>query len=263
MPLIDSHPPGSFCWLELGTSDQAAAKRFYGGLFGWSAADNPMGPDAYYTLFRLEGCDVAGGYQLDPKQHLGVPTNWTTYICVEDADAAAERAQSLGAKLIVDPFDVFDHGRMATLQDPTGAYFCIWQPKRHIGSRIAGIPGTVCWNELATPDPERARDFYTQLFAWETYTGAESNYIHIKAAGQDAGGILPLSAQGGDAPPHWMPYFLVSGCDDTATRAKELGGEWCMPPTTLPNVGRFAVLKDPQGAVFSIIQLTQESPELR
>ena len=260
MPHINSHPPGSFCWLELGTTDQAAAKRFYGDLFGWDAADNPMGPDMYYTLFRLDGQDVAGGYQLDPKQHLGVPPHWTTYIQVDDADSSAERAQSLGAKLIVDPFDVYELGRMAALQDPTGAHFCIWQPKKHRGSGIAGVPGTVCWSELATPDPEKARDFYTQLFAWETYTGPESNYIHIKVGGEDAGGILPLSAQANGAPPYWMPYFLVADCDSVADRAKELGGDWCMPPTTLPNVGRFAVLKDPQGAAFSVIQVTHVSP---
>ncbi|MEP7364181.1 MAG: VOC family protein [Acidobacteriota bacterium] len=261
MPHIDSHLPGSFCWFELCTSDQAAAKRFYGGLFGWSVQDHPMGPEAYYTMFRLEGRDVAGGYQLDPKQYLGVPPHWATYIQVEDADAAAERARSLGGKLIVDPFDVFDLGRMATLQDPTCAYFCLWQPKKHTGSGIAGVPGTVCWSELATADPEKARDFYTQLFAWETYVGGESNYIHIKVGGKDAGGILPLSSQGAGVPPHWMPYFLSADCDATAGRAKELGGDWFMPPTTMPNVGRFAVLKDPQGAVFSVIQVTQVQPE--
>lgn len=261
MPHIDSHTSGSFCWMELGTTDQAAAKRFYAGLFGWSADDHPMGPGMYYTMFHLDGQAVAGGYQLDPKQHLGVPPNWTTYIQVDDADAAAERAQSLGGKLIVDPFDVYDLGRMAALQDPTGAYFCVWQPKAHKGSSVAGIPGTLCWNELATPDPERARDFYTQLFAWETYGGLESNYLHIKVNGEDSGGILPLSAQGEGVPPHWMPYFLVADCDASADRARELGGEWCMPPTTMPNVGRFAVMKDPQGAVFSVIQVTHPGPE--
>jgi len=256
MPHIDSHCPGSFCWMELGASDQGAAKRFYGGLFGWSASDAPMGDEAEYTIFRLEGREVAGCYQLDPKQHLGVPPHWMTYIQVDSADAAAERAQSLGGKLIVDPFDVFDFGRMASLQDPSGAYFCVWQVKKHVGASIAGVPGAVCWNELSTPDPEKARIFYTQLFAWETYTGADSSYIHIKAGGKEAGGILPSSSQGGEEPPHWLPYFQVEDCDASAGRARELGGEWVLPPATMPGVGRLAALRDPQGAAFSVIQLT-------
>lgn len=253
MPLIDSHTHGSFCWIELGASDLDAAKRFYGDLFGWRSTDSPIDDSAVYTLFHIQNRNVAGCYQLDPKQHLGVPPHWMTYIQAENADASAERATSLGAKLIVDPFDIFDLGRMAALQDPCGAYFCLWQPLRHHGIAIEGVPGAPCWFELATPDPERARDFYTQLFAWETYSRHEENYLHIKAGGRESGGILPLSAIGKDVPPHWVPYFLTADCDATATRAREMGAQWCMEPTTLPGVGRLATVKDPQGAVFSLI----------
>lgn len=254
MPLIDSHTHGSFCWLELGASDQTAAKRFYGDLFGWLPSDNPIDESTVYTIFRLQGHDVAGCYQLDPKQYIGVPPHWMTYIQAEDADATAERAVSLGAKLIVDPFDVFDLGRMVSLQDPCGAYFCLWQPRRHLGIAIEGVPGAPYWFELATSDPERARDFYTQLFAWEIYPGSDGGYLHIKAGGRERGGILPASSIGEDVPSHWAPYFLTEDCDATATRAQEMGAEWCLAPTTMPGVGRLATLKDPQGAVFSIIR---------
>ena len=254
MPLIDSHTHGSFCWIELGASSQDAAKRFYGDLFGWHSTDLPLDGESVYTLFHIQNRNVAGCYQLDPKQHLGVPPHWMTYIQAENADATAERAVSLGAKLIVDPFDVFDLGRMAALQDPCGAYFCLWQPLAHRGIAISGVPGAPCWFELLTPNPERAREFYTQLFAWDIHPGHEGNYLHISAGGRESGGILPLSAAGDDTPCHWAPYFLVDDCDTTATRAREMGAQWCMEPTTLPGVGRLATVKDPQGAVFSFIQ---------
>lgn len=250
---------GSFCWLELATSDTVAAKHFYGELFGWVPTETALEGQPAYTRFRLRGRDVAGCYHLDPAQCLGVPSHWVTYIQVDDIEAAAARAVSLGGKLIVDPFEMTGLGRAASLQDPSGAYFCIWQPGSLPGFGVTCEPGSACWHELTTPDPERARDFYTQLFAWETGTSAAEHSLRIRAGGRDSGGILPLSAAGEDAVPNWMPYFRVEDCAHTAGRASEMGGECRMAPATLPGVGRSAVLADPQGAVFAIVQVTDSA----
>src|ERR1044071_4757198 len=129
MPEVTSHPPGSFCWIELATSDTAAAKKFYTGIFDWEPVDTPIGPDEVYTVYKIRGLDVAAMYALrEDQKSQGVPPNWTTYVSVPSADDAAKKAESLGATVLAPPFDVMEHGRMAVVQDPQGAVFCVWLP---------------------------------------------------------------------------------------------------------------------------------------
>lgn len=257
MPHIDKHPPGAFCWIELATTDQNAAKSFYGSLFGWAVTDFPMGPNDFYSVFQLEGRDAAAAYTLRLEQRSqGVPPHWMVYVAVDSADEAAKRAARLGAKMLAPPFDVFDVGRMAVLQDPTGAVFSVWQPKRNKGTGIAGVDGTLCWADLSTPDPARASRFYSSLFGWKMTTGEKdtSDYLHIVNGEEFIGGIPPAKHRNPKIPPHWLPYFLVSDCDQTAARIRQLGGTVHLAPMTLEDVGRWAVLADPQEAVFAIFQ---------
>jgi predicted enzyme related to lactoylglutathione lyase len=258
MSHIDSHPPGSFCWIELGTTDQPAAKSFYQSLFGWTPADMPMGPTDFYTIFKLEGRDAAAAYTLRPEQRSqGVPPHWMLYMMAASADDAAKRAAEVGGTVIVAAFDVFDAGRMAVLQDPTGAVFTVWEPKRSTGIGIAHVDGTLCWADLSTPDPQRASKFYSDLFGWQIVTDDEDpehNYLHIKNGEHFIGGIPPASHRQPGTPPHWLPYFNTSNCDATADKAKQMGAKLYLPPMTFENIGRFAVLADPQGAVFALFQ---------
>jgi uncharacterized protein len=257
MPHIDKHAPGAFCWVELATTDQNAAKDFYTSLFGWGVNDTPMGPGEFYTTFRLEGRDAGAAYTLRPDQRSqGIPPHWMIYIAVASADEAARRAAELGGKVVMQPFDVLDLGRMAVILDPTGAAFCAWQAKTHGGIGIAGVPGTFCWADLMTRDPERARKFYSELFGWSIMAGERdpSGYLHIKNGETFIGGMPPAKALPPNAPPHWMIYFAVADCDASAAKATQLGGKLLVPPMTMENVGRFAVVADPQGAAFSIFK---------
>jgi len=262
MPNIDTHAPGTFCWVELATSDQNAAKSFYGSLFGWSANDSPMGPGEVYTIFQLEGREAAAAYTLRPDQReYGVPPNWSIYIAVESADRSAARARELGAKVVVEPFDVMEAGRMAVLLDPTGALFNVWQPKASQGIGIAGVNGTLCWGDLSTPDAARASEFYSKLFGWEIAAEEKdpSGYLHIKNGDKFIGGIPPAGHRNPNAPPHWLPYFLVTDCDASAAHAKEHGASFYVAPMTMEGVGRMAVVADPQGAVFALFQPSRHS----
>jgi predicted enzyme related to lactoylglutathione lyase len=257
MPHIDKHVPGSFCWIELATTDQNAAKTFYDSLFGWSAADYPMGPTEFYTMFKLDGKDAAAAYTMRPEQRSqGVPPHWMLYISVESADAAAKKAGELGATILAPPFDVFTFGRMSVIKDPTGAIFSVWQPLSHIGAGIAGVEGTLCWADLSTADVDKAKQFYSDLFGWNIAPGEHdtSGYLHIQNGKEFIGGIPPAHMRNPNAPPHWLAYFLVSDCDASASKAKELGGKLFMEPTTIEGVGRMSVIADAQGAVFSIFQ---------
>ena len=259
MEEVKEHAPGSFCWVELGTTDVEAAKKFYTELFGWSINDTPAGPDMVYTMLQLEGKELAALYELQEEQKSkGVPPHWLSYVSVASADEVVVRAKSLGGNVIKEAFDVFDAGRMALLQDPTGATFAVWQPNKHIGARIVNHPGTFCWNELVTNDRDKAGNFYTKLFGWDTkvHEMGPNPYTEFKSGDRTVGGMLQMTKEMENVPPHWMAYLAVEDCDKSVEKAKSLGAEIKVPPTTIPHVGRFAVLQDPQGAVFSVIKLS-------
>ncbi len=250
---------GSFCWIELATTDQAAAKHFYGSLFGWTANDVPIGPPGqFYTMFQLAGRQVAAGYTLRPDQLTrGVPPHWGLYILVESADATAERIAKAGGNVLMPPFDALDVGRMAVIKDPAGAAFSIWQAKKS-GEFVTAEPGALCWADLNSPDPVRATRFYTDVFGWnytvDTHSDPPSGYLHIQNGSDFIGGVPPLRPESARIPPHWLSYFQVADCDSTAARAREMGAKFCLEPFTMENVGRFAILDDPQGAAFAIFQ---------
>ena len=253
MTVIETYVPGTFCWADLGTPDAAAAKRFYTDLFGWIAEDRPMGPDAVYTMFHLDGKAVAALYQ----EQAGGPPHWLSYISVDAADEVARRASDLGGSVLMDAFDVLDVGRMALIQDPGGAVVALWEPKRHIGSGIVGEPNTLCWNELVTADTAGAAKFFGELLGWRSDAQRFGDVAYTKFVRDGTtvvGGMMPIGPGAGPVPPHWLVYFAVGDCDASATRAGELGARTVTPPADIPGVGRFAVLEDPQGAVFAIIR---------
>jgi len=257
MTNVDKHAPGSFCWIELNTTDQNSAKKFYGSLFGWVADDSPMGPDEFYTMFKLGGRTAAAAFSMNKEQRAqGVPPHWGIYMEVENADASAAKAKQLGGNVIAPPFDVMDYGRMAVLQDSTGAFFCIWQSKTHHGIQIGHVHGTLCWADLSVDDPRRAEDFYGKLLGWTFYKGEEdaSGYVHIKNGEHPIGGVQPVSIRKPGVPPHWLAYFQVDDVDATAKKVEAGGGKFLMPPMSMEGVGRMAVIADPQGAVFAIFK---------
>jgi uncharacterized protein len=258
MAHLDKIAPGNFCWIELATTDQPHAKKFYAELFGWAFEDAPMGPNDFYTMFNLEGRKVAAAYTLRADQlKLGIPPHWNVYISVESAEAAAARASSLGATVLAGPLDVFDAGRMATIQDPTGATVSLWEPGKHPGFRISKVPGTFCAADLSTSDQEAASRFYEQLFGWHVEKEDENsshNYFHLFYGGEFIGGILPPAFRKPGTPPHWQIYILVADCDVSAAKAQSLGAKLFLPPMIVENIGRMAVIADPQGAVIALFQ---------
>jgi hypothetical protein len=187
---------------------------------------------------------------------MGVPPHWLIYIAVDDVDAAAPKAEKLGGKILAPPFDVMDAGRMAVVQDPTGAVFCLWRANKNTGIGIAQVHGTLCWADLSTPDPQRGSEFYSGLFGWNIAADPKdpSGYLHIKNGEQYIGGVPPTLHRQVGVPAHWMAYFQVDDVDATAAKAKELGANLYLPPMTMEGVGRMSVIADPQGSVFSIFK---------
>ena len=253
-----STPEHTFVWYECATTDAAAAKGFYGELFGWNVVDVAMPGDmeGHYTLLKIGEDDIAGLYQMSGPQFEGVPPHWMTYVKVNDVDETTSRADSLEGKTVVPAMDVPGIGRMAVLEDPTGAKFSIFKPGEHSGAAELGpVAGTFGWSELATNDTEAAASFYKQLFNWGTKVDEKMQYTEFQVDERSIGGMMKLTPEHGDAPPHWLPYVMVDDSKAIADKVGKLGGTVIVPPTDIPKVGTFTVFADPTGAVLAVIKL--------
>jgi uncharacterized protein len=253
MPARDSYTQGTPNWVDLQTTDQPAAKAFYGEVFGWSYDDQPMDEGAVYSIAQLGGASVAAIAPQSPElRAAGAPPMWNTYLAVDSVDEVAAKVGPAGGTLAMEPFDVMDAGRMAFVLDPSGAAVALWQANQHIGSSLVNEPGTVIWNELITDNPA-AVTFYEQLLGVATATadmGADK-YTMFQVDGKEVAGTTPPMMEG--VPNHWHVYFAVTDADATAAKIGELGGSVMVAPFDTP-IGKMAVVADPQGAVFSLFQ---------
>jgi uncharacterized protein len=252
------YAPGTFCWVDLTTTDQEAAKTFYGGLLGWEAEDMPVGEGVSYSMMRRDGSDVAAiAPQPAQQREAGVPPLWNSYVSVESADAAVERAKELGGSAHAPAFDVMEAGRMGVIQDPQGAFFMVWEPREHFGAKLVNAPGALVWNELASSDLDASGAFYGGLFGWEIapFEGSPAPYMSIKNGAANNGGMRELESPG--PPPHWLVYFGVQDIDAGLAKVKELGGTVHAGPIDIA-MAKIAVAADPQGAIFALYAGTLE-----
>jgi predicted enzyme related to lactoylglutathione lyase len=253
MPDKTDYTPGTPCWVDLATPDVAAAGRFYGKLFGWEIAPVEDKDAGGYTMLKRNGKEVAA---LGPKQDEHQPTAWTSYVSVEDADKTAELAQSAGGTVLLPAFDVFDAGRMAIIADPTGGAIALWQPRQMHGAELVEEPHTFGWTELNTRDTKKAEKFYADVFGWSSKTSDAGGmaYTEFKVGDASVAGMMAMSPGVPAAvPSYWMPYFHVEDIDKAFADATKLGAETVMPVGEAPNL-RYAIVKDPQGAIFGLLQ---------
>jgi uncharacterized protein len=256
MPVRTSYEQGTPNWVDLQTTDQSAAKSFYSGLFGWTYDDQPMsdeGDGAVYSMAELGGQQVAAIAPQPPElAAAGAPPMWNTYLAVDSVDDAAAKVGPAGGQVAMQPFDIMDAGRMAFVLDPGGAPVALWQANNHVGATLVNEPGTLTWNELITTDPS-AVSFYQQVLGLTTSTMdmGSGEYTLFEAGGKQVGGTTPPPMQG--VPNHWHVYFAVADTDATAAKVAELGGSVVGEPFDTP-AGRIALVTDPQGAAFSVVQ---------
>lgn len=256
MPKFNNSVPNQFCWVELSTTDPAAAKQFYAKIFGWQLSDMES-PNGSYTVAKVGDGNVCGMMLLpEEAKKMGAPPNWLSYVAVSDANAAVQKIESLGGKVLKAPFEAGGMGVMAVIQDPTGAVFAIWQEKQSMGGFLYAETGASCWNELMTPNVDAAGKFYANAFGWKPDAMQMESMVYtvFKNGETMVGGMMGTPKEMPGAPPAWAVYFSVKSADDTAKNVKANGGNVLNPPTDIPKIGRFAVLADPQGAVFCVLQ---------
>jgi uncharacterized protein len=243
-----SYAPGTFSWAELATSDAEAAKAFYADVFGWDYDDRPMGDGQVYSIALRDGRNVAALFASDEPPH------WNCYVTIASVDETTPRVTELGGTVMAEPFDVMDAGRMSVVADPAGAALSLWEPRANPGAGLVNVPGAMTWNDLVTPDPDGAARFYGALFGWTTEEMPDSGgYRVIRNGERSNGGIMPLDPErmGADTPPSWTPYFGHEDVNRLEGEVGALGGRVLSGAMRMPT-GAFAVLGDPQGAVFAV-----------
>jgi predicted enzyme related to lactoylglutathione lyase len=275
----DGYPAGVPCYIDTAQPDPEATTEFYGGLFGWEFEERmPVDGPGHYFGAKLNGLEVAGIASQDGAPQAPV---WTTYIAVDSADATASAVRAAGGSVLADPVDFFAAGRMAMCADPQGAAFGAWQANQHKGAQLVNAPGSWNWSDLNTRDVEGAKAFYGAVFGWEPssvqFGELEATMWRRPGYGEALAqldpGIRERHAQAGapegftdaigwllqmsdeqlsaGAAPHWAVTFAVDGTDAAAGRAAELGATVVVAPFDAGPT-RVAVLRDPQGATFSI-----------
>lgn len=253
-----------FSWADLATPDLAASQRFYTGLLSLDHEDAPVGNGVVYSMLKKNGKGVCAMYNVveDVRAMTGGRAVWRTYFTVQNTDETVERARELGASVSAEPMDVFTAGRMALLQDPTGAEFAVWQPIDHIGAGVFAEPGALCWTELATDDINAAGGFYSGLFGWSIQTAPSPYggvYNLFMVEDRRAAGMVEIKPEWGGLPTHWSVWFDAGDLDAATTKAEAAGAEVKMRNINIPGVARFSTLEDPQGSRFSMMEFTPSS----
>lgn len=253
MSQVTSLQPGSIVWAELSTPEVPKARVFYSELFGWSPEDQRGGS---YTLFRKNGGEVAALSASEPKKKSGSSPQWSAWVSVLDLNVAVRRAKELGGRVLGDPVDVRDAGRMAVVTDPTGGTLCLWQVVKHRGFGRVKEPGAFSWLELMTRDLAAAERFYTGLFGWTARSQSIGGmqYTNFYLGGEQVAGMMRITPDMGRIPAAWALYFGVERCDESTRRAVSLGGKVMVPSQDVSGVGRFSTVLDPTGGVFSLFQ---------
>lgn len=254
MPERTEYAAGCPNWVDLQTTDPAAAKAFYSSLFGWTYDDQPVDEanGVFYSIAKIDGKDVAAIAPMPPDS-AGIPTHWNSYVSVPDLESTAALVEPAGGTVIMPPFDVMDAGRMAIVQDPTGAMIAVWQAKNHIGASLVNDPNTWSWNELLTPDVPKAGEFYAKVFGWTVHPVPDGSYTEFKLNGESIAGAQNPPMPG--IPPLWSVYFSVADTDAAMEKITAAGGAIFAGPIDIP-IGRLAVAADPQGGMFNIIRFS-------
>jgi predicted enzyme related to lactoylglutathione lyase len=242
-------------WVDLATSDPAAAREFYSKLFGWQIEVDPDPQYGGYALAKVDGQDAAG---IGGLQQPGQPTAWSLYIGTDDLDGLAGKVTAAGGKVVAPPFDVGDQGRVAVFQDPSGAFISAWQGTRMGGFQTSGA-NAFGWADLNARGVESALPFYEQVFGWtlKASSTGEQPYTEFQVAGESIAGATELDPTvPAETPNYWMVYFTVPEVDAGHRTALDAGGREVAPPFDFPG-GRMSIVSDPQGAAFGLMTLSE------
>lgn len=256
MGIRDSYENGVFSWVDLMTTDPAAAKQFYAELFSWTFQDMPVDNGSIYSM-AFKGDRTVAALFATPDDMQQIPPHWNSYINVENLDATVQHWQDQGGSVEMPGCDIMESGRMAMVKDPTGAMVGLWQPKEFMGAGLVNEVDTFCWVELQTLGADKAAEFYKSVFGWELEVDERPpNYISASVKGSMNCGMFDMAKapMPPGIPPRWLVYFNVADLDKSLAVVTRLGGSLLMEPMEI-EPGRFSTVLDPQGAAIILMQV--------
>ncbi len=241
-------------WADLSTPDVDASIEFYRDLLGWEFRTEVTGMGDYHVA-SVGGREVCGMMR-HPSEMEGAPAMWTVFFHVEDIDEMVEKTGAAGGRVLEPPFEIPNGARVSVVADPSGAMFALISGEAPVeGTWYSMLPGSVCWTETLTRDVDISARFYREFFGWETESD-EGGYTSFLLNGEKIAGLLPMPAEvPAEAPAHWSVYFVVESCEVTERAAVDLGGSVLVESVPV-EIGHFAVLEDPAGAPFDIMDFT-------
>ncbi|MGH3543450.1 MAG: VOC family protein [Pseudonocardiaceae bacterium] len=258
--------PGSACWIDVSTADPAGSRDFYAGLFGWTYHIDPDARHSQYATAML-GDRPVGGIAGAPVRS-GQPVKWTLYLNSANLSHTAAVIEEWGGQVYYGPTDVPGQGSVLVGADPTGGELGFWRPATPWAFHTAES-GSLIWAELNTWEGHRADEFFASLFGYrQDQIGPDvgGDYTTWSLGEHTILGRFQMSEdQSLDTPSYWMLYFAVdpeTGTDGAVNRVLELGGRVNIYPFD-SGLGRIAVVQDPSGAVFSLLDTTRQLPPLR
>ena len=259
MPEVTSYANGVPSWVDIGTTDVAAAEIFYSGVLGWEADRQPMGEGMIYSMQQVGGKNAAAMYdQREDQKAAGMPPMWLTYITVDDVDATTAKVVPAGGSVMAEAFDVFEAGRMSIISDPAGGVIGLWQAKDHIGSQVSQEHGAISWNEYMSSDVDKSHAFFETVLGVTFHADpAMGGYAMMMVDGAPVAGVIQRMEQMPELANPWLVYFAVDDCDTAFEKATSTGASVIVPPMDIPP-GRFAILKDPQGAEFALMRVNTD-----
>ncbi|MBT0773835.1 VOC family protein [Kineosporia sp. J2-2] len=254
MPFRENAPSGAPVWFDLSSSDPERMRDFYAAVFGWTYEVTGEEFDNY-VMFRHRGHDVAG---MMGKPAPEMPDAWNIYLSSDDVNETVRRAEKAGGSVILQPMDVGTIGSMAFVQDTSGAFLGVWQPKTHRGTQIWGEAGAPYWVEMHATDYPAATSFYRDVFDWQIQVTGDSDdfrYCLQIVDGEQLAGIMDATFLPPGVPANWHFYLGCEDVDATLAAVEKHGGTVNMPPEETP-FGRLAGVADPGGAGFMLTSLS-------
>ena len=254
MPDVKENRLPVFSWENLATTNIELAKKFYQGLFGWDVTDIPTGTYGTHSFFSLHGKEVCSVSEIKEKQRKSFASQWVPYISIENIEELIGRIQNAGGAVLDAISPIADAGQTTIIKDPTNAIFAVWHPSKNARLHRNEVPGMPCFHELMTTNLDMAGMFYVKIFNWRPRAEnfGDITYIMFNAENLNVGSMMGVPNQ--NFQPRWITYWCVQDCDRSLRKALSLGGKISKTVEIIKRKGRYAILADPLGAIFGIME---------